>query len=64
MENTPFGVQLEFLEFQKLTDDTSKLTIHSIYQSVSHRDQMLKIGLAQGVTMAHNRLQAIAAKKR
>src|SRR6478609_1546900 len=23
MENTPFGVQLEFLEFEKLTDDTS-----------------------------------------
>src|SRR2546421_7706155 len=22
MENTPFGVQLEFLEFEKLTDDT------------------------------------------
>src|ERR1043166_340175 len=26
MENTPFDVQLEFLEFSKLTDDTSKLT--------------------------------------
>src|SRR4030095_16087128 len=25
MENTPFGIQLEFLEFEKLTDDTSKL---------------------------------------
>jgi hypothetical protein len=25
MEDTPFGVQLEFLEFEKLTDDTSKL---------------------------------------
>src|SRR4026209_1320416 len=24
MENTPFGVQLEFLEFEKRTDDTSK----------------------------------------
>jgi len=26
MENTPFPVQLEFLEFEKLTDDSSKLT--------------------------------------
>src|SRR6186997_976541 len=26
MENTPFGVWLEFLEFEKLTEDTSKLS--------------------------------------
>src|SRR5215210_3661064 len=43
MENTPFPVQLEFLEFQQLTDDTSKLTIHIVYRSVSHRDQMLQL---------------------
>src|SRR6476659_7175567 len=29
MENAPFGVQLELLEFEKLTDDTSKLIIHT-----------------------------------
>src|SRR5688572_31104661 len=29
MENSPFGVQLEFLEFEKLTDDTSKLNMRS-----------------------------------
>src|SRR5580692_9662630 len=28
MENTPFGVQLEKYEFEKITDDTSKLTMH------------------------------------
>src|SRR6476660_3311248 len=28
MENAPFDVQLEFLEFEQLTDDTSKLTMH------------------------------------
>ena len=39
MENTPFGVQLEFYEFEKLTDDTSKLNMHVIYESVAHRDQ-------------------------
>src|SRR6266581_3152968 len=37
MENTPFGVQLEFLEFEKLTDDTSKLNMHIVYRSVAHR---------------------------
>ncbi len=62
MENTPFGVQLEFLEFAKLTDDTSKLNIHIVYRSVAHRDQMLQIGMAQGMNMAHNRLQDIVSK--
>jgi uncharacterized protein YndB with AHSA1/START domain len=62
MENTPFGVQLEFLEFEKLTDDTSKLTMHIVYRSVALRDQMLKMGMAQGINMAHNRLQDIAGK--
>jgi len=62
MENMPFGVQLEFLEFEKLTDDTSKLTIHSVYRSVAHRDQVLQLPFAQGINMAHNRLQEIVNK--
>jgi uncharacterized protein YndB with AHSA1/START domain len=62
MENTPFGVQLEFLEFEKLTNDTSKLNMHVIYESVAHRDQVLKIGFTQGINMAHNRLQDVAKK--
>src|SRR5580693_7580786 len=55
MENMPFGVQLEFLEFEQLTGDTSKLKMHVIYGSVAQRDQVLKIGMAHGVNMAHNR---------
>jgi uncharacterized protein YndB with AHSA1/START domain len=62
MEYVPFGVQLEFLEFEKLTDDRSKLNMHIVYRSVAERDQMLKIGMAQGMNMAHNRLQDIASK--
>jgi uncharacterized protein YndB with AHSA1/START domain len=62
MENTPFGVQLEFLEFEKLTEDTSKLTIHTVYRSVAQRDQVLQRGMAQGINMAHNRLQDVASK--
>ncbi|MFL5754266.1 MAG: SRPBCC domain-containing protein [Bacteroidia bacterium] len=62
MENTPFGVQLEIYEFIKLTEDTSKLTMHVIYESASQRDQVLKLPFAQGLTMAHNRLQEIANK--
>src|SRR5215467_3929559 len=62
MENVPFGVQLEVYEFEKLTDDTSKLTMHVIYESVDQRDQVLKIGMVQGINWAHNRLQEIAQK--
>ncbi|SKC83802.1 SRPBCC family protein [Ohtaekwangia koreensis] len=62
MENTPFPVQLEFLEFEKLTDDTSKLTMQIVYKSVEYRNQMLKLPFAQGINMAHNRLQDIVSK--
>jgi uncharacterized protein YndB with AHSA1/START domain len=62
MENTPFGVQLEFLEFEKLTDDTSKLKMHTVYRSVTDRDKMLQMGMARGANMAHNRLQEVANK--
>jgi uncharacterized protein YndB with AHSA1/START domain len=58
-ENMPFGVQLESLEFEKVTDNTSKLTMHSVYQSVEHRTQALKLPFAYGINMAHNRLQEI-----
>jgi uncharacterized protein YndB with AHSA1/START domain len=62
MENTPFGVQLEFLEFDKVTDNTSKLRMHVIYKSVELRDQILKLPFAQGINMAHNRIQDIVSK--
>lgn len=59
MENTPFPVQLEYLEFEQLSDSTSKLTMHVIYKSVAVRDQILKLPFAQGINMAHNRLEEI-----
>lgn len=62
MSNTPFGIQLEFYEFEKMTDATSKLTMHVVYKSVEIRDQILKLPFAQGINMAHNRLQEIVNK--
>lgn len=59
MENTPFPVQLEFFTFEALTKNTSKLTMQIVYKSVEHRDAMLKMPFAQGIDMAHNRLQEI-----
>lgn len=62
MENTPFDVQLEFFEFERLTDDSSKLSMHIIYKSVALRDQMLQLPFAKGINMAHNRLQDVLSK--
>lgn len=62
MENTPFAVQLEFLEFEKLSNATSKLTMHVVYKSVALRDQILQLPFAQGINMAHNRIQEIVSK--
>jgi len=62
LENAPYGVQLEIYEFEKLTEETSKLNMHVIYESVALRDQLLKLPFAQGINMAHNRLQEVAGK--
>jgi len=62
MEDTPFGVQLEFLEFEQLTQDSSQLTMQVVYRSVEHRDQVLQLPFAKGINMAHNRLQDVVSK--
>lgn len=62
MENAPFGVQLEVYEFEPLTGDTSRLSMHVIYESVALRDQVLKLPFTQGIGWAHDRLQKILGK--
>ena len=62
MENTPFPVQLEFLEFERLNDGRSKLNMHVVYRSIEDRDKMLQLPFAQGINMAHNRLEEIVSK--
>jgi len=59
MENMPMGVQLEYLEFEKLTDDTSRLTMQIIYKSEKHRAEQLKLPFAFGINKAHDKLQEI-----
>lgn len=59
MENASYGVQLEIHEFEKITDNTSKIKIQTIFETVAVRDQMLKLPFTQGINMAHNRLQEI-----
>lgn len=62
MENTPFPVQLEFLEFEKLTDETSRLNMQIVFKSAALRDQIMQLPFAQGINMAHSRLEKIVGK--
>jgi uncharacterized protein YndB with AHSA1/START domain len=64
MGGTPFGVQLELYQYIKLTENTSRLNMHVIYESAGQRDQVLKLPFAQGLNMAHNRIQDILIKLR
>ncbi len=64
MENAPFGVQLEFLDFERITDDSSRLKMQIVYRSVALRDQMLKLPFEHGINMAHDRLQEVVGKLR
>ena len=59
MESAPFPVQLEYLQFELLGTNKSKLTMHVIYQSVDVRDQILKLPFVQGINMAHNRIESL-----
>jgi len=62
MENSSFPVQLEFLEFESLTEGTSRLNMQIVFKSVEDRDNLLKLPFAQGLNMAHNRLQEIVSR--
>jgi uncharacterized protein YndB with AHSA1/START domain len=62
MENTSFPVQLEYLEFKSVSAEKSRLDMHIIYRSVAFRDQMVQMGFAPGLNMAHNRLEKVFSK--
>ena len=62
MENAGFPVQLEFLDFEPITEDTSKLIMKIVFRSVDDRDNMLKLPFAQGINMAHNQLEKVISK--
>lgn len=64
MQPMAFGVQLEILEFQKLTDQTSKLHKKIIYESVAKRDANLKLPFTWGINMAHDKLEEVAKNQK
>jgi uncharacterized protein YndB with AHSA1/START domain len=64
MENTSFPVQLEYLEFEALNEESSKLLMHVVYKSVADRDAILKLPFAFGINMAHNKIEEILKKSK
>ena len=64
MTDSPFGVQLEFREFEKLGDDRSRLVMHSVFRTVEMRDDLLRRPFAMGLSMAHDRLQEVLGRQK
>jgi|SRR5690606_33080450 len=62
MENTGFPVQLEFLDFQALSADTSLLTMTMVFRSVADRDNLLQLPFSKGISHAHNQLEKTLRK--
>ncbi len=59
VENSSFPVQLEFLEFESISTNTSKLKMQILFRSIEFRNQLMQMPFAQGLNHAHNQLQEI-----
>ncbi len=55
-------VSLESLKFDSLPGHRTRITIHSVFQSVSDRDSMIQSGMERGVTESHERLDELLEK--
>jgi uncharacterized protein YndB with AHSA1/START domain len=56
-------VSLETATFEALADGRTKLTIHSVFKSVSDRDGMIQSGMERGVVDSHERLDELFEKQ-
>jgi len=63
VEGAPFGVTLEIYNFEVLTDDTSRLNMHFIYESAEKRDQMMKMPVAENLDRSYGRLEELFRSK-
>jgi len=52
-------VTLDIMRLEKLPGDRTKITIQSVFQSVSDRDGMVQSGMERGVTEGYVRLDEI-----
>ena len=64
VEGAPMGVQLEVYDFEKLSDETSRLNMHVIYETVAQRDMVFKGPASANMDMSFNRLQELLGKRK
>jgi uncharacterized protein YndB with AHSA1/START domain len=57
-------VSLEIATFESIYEAQTRLTLHSIFRSVTDRDGMIKAGVEQGAKEHHRRLDELFEKMR
>jgi uncharacterized protein YndB with AHSA1/START domain len=55
-------VTLDTMRLEELPGDRTRITIHSVFQSVSDRDGMVQSGMEYGVNEGYERLDELLAK--
>lgn len=58
----PGHVSLDSMRLESLPGGRTKITIHSVFQSVSDRDGMIQSGMERGVNDGHERLDELLEK--
>ena len=56
-------VSLEWARFEELPGGRTKLTIHSVFQSIADRDGMVGAGMEKGIAESFEKLDELLAKK-
>lgn len=64
MESTALGPQLEFYEFEPAGEDKCRLHMKIVFRSIADRNNLLKMPFAQGLSMAHDRIQNILSQSK
>lgn len=61
-EGMPGHATLETAKYEELPGGRTKLTVHSIFQSVEDRDGMVQSGMERGINDSHERLDELFEK--
>jgi uncharacterized protein YndB with AHSA1/START domain len=56
-------VSLETVRFEELPNDRTRLTIHSVFQSVADRDGMIQSGMEEGINDSFDLLSELLASE-
>jgi uncharacterized protein YndB with AHSA1/START domain len=61
-EGVPGHVALDTLRLEDLGNGRTRVTTHSVYQSIEDRDGMVEAGMSQGVNEGYERLDELLAR--